>query len=112
MGIQEYRLREYVQAERIEHSGTVFTSHGPVFGKEGDYLLHRSGRVVYVVADAFEDKYEPVPEDVSEARKFVPGGKTVDQVLEFLKENPDEVERVKKLEREGGSRKGILEYEV
>jgi hypothetical protein len=110
--IKEYRSRDYVRAERIETSETVFLTSGVMFGHEGDYLVHREDGVYYADGAAFEALYEPVPEEVSEARKFTPDGKTVEEVVRFFAEYPDEIDRVKELEAKGGSRKGIMEYEI
>lgn len=112
MSVQEYRRREFIRAERIAENGVVFTARGAVWGNEGDYLVHRDGEVWYCDQESFEDEWEVIPKNVSEARKFTPDGKTVDQVLEFFRDNPDEVERVKGLERLGVGRKGITEYEI
>lgn len=110
---QEYRARESVRALKLTESDYVFTKNGKEFAREGDYLMEIPDDGVFLVSgEWFDEKYEPIPEAVSEARKFTPTGKTIPEVLEFLKENPDEIERVKQLERDGGSRKGILEYEV
>lgn len=112
MSVQEYRVRDYVRAERIPEDGTVFLSSGAVHGREGDYLVHREDGVYYADAESFEAVYELVPESVSAARKYSPDGKTVEEVIQFFRENPDEVDRVKRLEAAGSSRKGILDYEV
>jgi hypothetical protein len=109
---QEYRKREYVKALKLTESDYVFTTNGKEFGREGDYLMQTEDGTYLVSGEWFDEQYEPVPEEVTEARKFVPAGKTVEQVIEFLRENPEEIERVKQLERDGGSRKGILEYAV
>lgn len=110
---QEFRARETVKAIRLTEDGYVFTKNGKEFGRVGDYLQDVPNDGVFLVSgEWFDENYEPIPEAVTEARKFSPTGKTIPEVLEFLKENPDEIERVKQLERDGGSRKGILEYEV
>lgn len=110
---QQYRSRHAVTALKLEESEYVFTTRGKEFGNVGDYLLKSTeGYVTLVDQESFDNMYEPVPNEVTEARKFSPTGKTIPEVLEFLKGNPDEIDRVKQLERDGGSRKGILEYEV
>jgi hypothetical protein len=110
---QEFRSRHYVKALKLTETENVFTTSGKEFAEAGDYLLKTADNLVYLVKeDAFDDMYELVPEGVSEARKFTAEGRTVEEVLNFFKSNPDEVSRVKALEAEGASRKGILDYEV
>lgn len=110
---QEYQAREFVKALKLTEDDNVFTTNGKEFGRKGDYLMQVPDDGTYLVAgEWFDEKYEPVAEKLSEARQFTPAGKTVEEVVSFLKEFPEETERVKQLERDGGSRKGILEYEV
>jgi hypothetical protein len=110
---QEYRHRQTVSARRLEEDETVFTKNGAEYGREGQYLVHVPNDGVYLVGgEYFEEHYELIPESVSEARKFTPEGKTVEQVLEFMREHPEEIDRVKKLEAKGVGRKGIMEYAV
>jgi hypothetical protein len=107
--VKEYRYVKTVRAERVNESGNVITNTGPVFAAEGSYLVYaETGGFKVVDGDVFEKGYSEVKRD----SEFVPQGKTVDQVVDYLKENPDDIERVKQLERDGASRKGILEYEV
>jgi hypothetical protein len=74
----------------------------------GDYLVYlNGGGCVVVQGDVFDDIYAEVKGD----SEFHPAGNTVEQVLEFLAENPDQADRVKQEERDGGNRKGILSYE-
>lgn len=110
--ILEFRPREILRAERVEEFARVVTINGVEEAKPGEWLAYVPGGVQILANSYMEREYELVPESVSESRKFTPGGKTVDEVLEFFREYPEEVERVKQLERDGGSRKGILEYEV
>lgn len=109
--VQEYRHREFVRAEKLEGNGTTFTGNGVVEYHEGDYLVYGEKGTVLVKGSVFEREFVLLEESVREARQFTPAGKTVEAVLEFLKENPDEVSRVKELEASGGKRRGILEYE-
>lgn len=110
---QDYRSRHAVKALKLTETENVFTTSGKEFAEAGDYLLKSADGLVYLVKeDAFDDMYELVPEAVTAARAFTPDGKTIPEVVEFFKDNPDEIERVKQLERDSGSRKGILEYEV
>lgn len=109
--VLEYRHRDYVKAERLENDGNVYLSGGKSFGKAGDYLVYEANGTRLVKGAEFEREFVVVEESISESRKFSPLGKTVDEVLEFLREFPDEIDRVKQEERDGGSRKGILDYE-
>lgn len=111
MSVQEYRLKNHVIAERIPEGGEVFTVRGKEFANEGDYLVHSLGATL-IPGSVFDAQYEVVPDSIVQARKFNPDGKTVDEVLNFFRENPDEIERVKELERGGGNRKGITDYEI
>lgn len=107
--VHEYRLRNFIRAEKLETNQRVMTTNGAVNAKAGDYLVY--GVNVCVVNGAeFENEYSLVEESVSESRKFSPVGKTVEDVLKFLREYPDEVDRVKEIEKAGASRKSILEY--
>lgn len=109
--VLEYKHREYVKAEKLDKDGNVYLAGGKSPAKTGDYLVYEEKGTRLVKGEDFERDFVLVEESVSEARKFSPIGKTVDVVLEFLHEHPDEVDRVKQEERDGGSRKGILEYE-
>lgn len=103
-----YRVKGTISAERVEEASRVMTTSSVAWANEGDYLVHDNGTVL-VSKDEFERIYEEVSDEGD--KEFHPAGKTVPQVLEFLDENPDQVERVKQDERDGGNRKGILEYE-
>lgn len=109
--VRDYKKRDYVRAELIETDSQVGTRDGMRGAKAGDYLVYESAGTRVVKGSVFNAEFVLVESEESEARQFSPGGKSVEEVLEFLKENPDEVERVKQLERDGGSRKGILNYE-
>ena len=89
----------------------VGTRDGVRGARAGDYVVYGNDGTRIVKGSEFDAEYVLVETEESEARKFTPAGKSVEDVVEFLKENPDEVERVKQLERDGGSRKGILNYE-
>ena len=52
------------------------------------------------------DGGEPPPEGDT----FDPGEHTVDEVLQYLEDNPDEVDTVLDLESEGKARKGVLAW--
>lgn len=108
--VQEYRARGTIRAEKVEEDTRIVTVHGVENVKAGDYLVYQSGGVSVMSGAAFEKEYVVLEESVSEARKFTPAGKTVEVVLEFLKANPDEIERVRELEEDGASRKKILDY--
>jgi len=61
-----------------------------------------------MAGEDFDAEYDEIQGDA----EFHPAGKTEDAVLEFLAANPDQVDRVKQEERDGASRKGILNYDV
>lgn len=107
--IQNYVSRRRVMAEKLESGEYVNSSTGRRWANSGDYVVY-TGEGAFIVPGAeFEREYELIPSEVS---KFSPEGKTIPEVLEFLKDNPGEVERVKELEAKSGNRKGIIEYEV
>lgn len=108
--VQEYRWSEILRAEIVEEDSRVNTLAGVEWAKAGDYLVHIDGGVKIATAEYWERMTEPVTEKESEARKFSPAGKSVETVVEFMKENPDEVDRVKAEEKSGGNRKGITEF--
>lgn len=110
--ILEYQSKRRLLAEKLESAERVNSSSGPRWANSGDYVIY-TGEGAYIIPGAeFEAEYELIPASVSEARKYTPDGKTVPEVLEFFRDNPSEVERVKELEAKSGNRKGILEYEV
>lgn len=112
MGVNEYRARNTVRAEQLEEGGNHVTANGVSYIPAGDYLVHIPGYGTRrVEKDAFESEYVVITDAEAEVRAYVPEGQTVEKVLEFLRDNPDEVERIKALESVAGKRKGILEYE-
>lgn len=104
---KEYRNKDTTKAMRLEESGTVGTYHGPVYAKEGDYLVRGEYGVYLVPGGVFDEIYVELEGD----NDWSPAGKTVEQVKEFLNENPDQVDRVRKLEFKGGNRKSVMEYQ-
>lgn len=110
--ILEYQSKRRIMAEKLESAERVNSSNGPRWANAGDYVIY-SGQGAFIIPGAeFEAEYEVIPESVSEARRYTPDGKTVPEVLEFFRDNPSEIDRVKGLEAKSGNRKGILEYEV
>lgn len=107
--VRDYKLREYVRAERVNETGWVNTRNGREFARHGSYLVYGNNGVRLVRGEAFEREYVEVDIAVAE---FNPAGKSVGEVVDFMRLNPDEIERVKDAERKGGNRKGILEYRV
>lgn len=105
-----YRSLEIVEAEKVEKRRKVVTVNGAEYVNPGEYLVRVPNGVQIVSGKYFESRYSLAEESISESRRFTPVGKTVDEVLEFFKEFPDEIERVKDLERNNGARKGILNY--
>ena len=108
--VKEYRYSEILRAELVETDARINTINGVEWVKAGDYLVHVENGVQIVSAEYWERVTVPVTQEESDARRYSPRGKQVDDVVKFLKENPDEVERVKAEEAEGGKRKGILEF--
>lgn len=110
--ILEYQSKRRIMAEKLEKAEKVNSSSGPRWANAGDYAVY-TGQGAFIIPGAeFEAEYEVIPESVSEARRYTPDGKTVPEVLEFFRDNPGEIDRVKGLEAKSGNRKGILEYEV
>lgn len=107
MSVVEYRKRARVVAEKVAESGPVSTANGAGYALEGDYLVYAITGVIVVNGAEFEREYEEIQGD----NDFHPAGKTVEVVLNFLREYPDEIDRVKEEEKSGAERKGILEYE-
>ena len=106
--MKEYRVKATVHAERVEENSRVMTNAGVQEVNAGDYLVYlNGGGTVVVQGDVFDDTYAEIKGD----SEFHPAGNTVETVLEFLKNNPDQIDRVKQEERDGGNRKGILSYE-
>jgi hypothetical protein len=107
--VKEYRVKATVQAERVEENSRVMTNAGVQEVNSGDYMVYlNGGGTIIVQGDVFDEMYAEVKGD----SEFHPAGNTVEQVLEFLADNPDQLDRVKQEERDGGNRKGILSYEV
>lgn len=107
--ILEYQSRRRLMAEKLESAERVNSSSGPRWANAGDYVVYTGEGAFIVPGHEFEAEYEVIPTEVS---KFSPEGKTVPEVLEFLKNNPGEVDRVKEIEAKNGERKGILDYEI
>lgn len=107
MTLIEFRPKGTIWAEKIEESARVVTILGPLDVTAGDYLIYTHEGVRVVNGVVFENEYEAVPEK----EVFHPSGNTVDVVVEYMNENPDEVARIIQEERDGASRKGITEYE-
>lgn len=107
MTLIEYRPKGTIWAEKIEETARIVTVLGPLDVTAGDYLIHTHEGVRVVNSVVFENEYEAVPEK----EVFHPAGSNVDEVVEYMRENPDEVARIIQEERDGASRKGITEYE-
>ena len=112
MTIQEYQSKRRVMAVQLDNAERINTANGPRSANDGDYVVYTGNGVVIMTEPEFEAEYELIPESVSEARRYTPDGKTVPEVLEFFRDNPSEIHRVKELEAKSGNRKGILEYEI
>lgn len=106
MTLIEYRPKGTIWAEKIAESARIVTVLGPLDVTAGDYLIHTHEGVRVVNGVVFENEYVAV----ESKPEFHPAGKTVDEVTSYLRENPDEVDRVIQEERDGASRKGIIEY--
>jgi len=106
MTIKKYRCKSVIQAEEIQQSGTISTSNGPQYAHKGDFLVYGLVSTYIVSRELFLQENEEVPE----SEEFNPAGKSATDVIQFMRENPDQVSRVKALENEGGKRKTILEF--
>ena len=101
-----YRRSGTVKAEQVSVTGPVSTGNGLGFANEGDYLVYGDQGTYVVTCGDFEDNWTEVKGDP----EYSPAGKTVDQVIDFMRENPDQVDRIKSEEKSGGQRKGILNF--
>ena len=71
-----------------------------VYWSQPNQQVVRDGEPVGIV----DDNPDPQTEG------FDPGEHTVDEVLQYLEDNPDEVDTVLDLESEGKARKGVLAW--
>jgi len=104
--MKEYRVKRNVFAEKVEESGRVNTPTGLQWAEAGDYLVHDDNGSHLEPGVEFEDVYVEIQGD----SEFHPAGNTVERVVEFLKENPDQAERIQAEELNGAKRKGIADY--
>lgn len=109
MTLSEYRPRGIVFAEKVDNDSRIVTVLGPIDVSAGDYLIHTHEGVRVVNGKLFENEYEKVS-DNSEPEEFHPAGKSVDVVTEYMRNNPNEVDRIIQEERDGASRKRITEF--
>lgn len=109
--VKRYRSRVEIQAERIEEAGNVATSIGVMSANVGDYLVYKTpGGTMLVDGESFQDQFEEMASEHSDG-EFTPIGKTVEQVIAYMAENPDDVTRVKMIEDDSPNpRKGIMGY--
>jgi hypothetical protein len=105
--VKEYRVKRTIKARRL-NAGVTGTSNGPVTVCDGDYEVYIDNRTFVMSKDVFEDTYEENEGD----NEYSPEGHTVEQVIEFMKENPDQINRVKQIEKQHGERKTIMEYKA
>ena len=106
MSLTEYRPKGTIWAERVAENSRIVTVLGPLDVSAGDYLIHTHEGVRVVNGVVFENEYV----EVETKPEFHPAGHSVDEVVSYLNDNPDEVDRVIQEERDGASRKGILSY--
>lgn len=104
--VKEYRARDNIRAKRIDKDCRVVADNRPRNVKAGDYLVYDAKGAHLVDGKEFEKLYREVEGD----SEFHPAGNTVENVVEFLKANPDQVDRVKAEEKKGANRKGIVEF--
>lgn len=109
MTVKTYRLNKTVEAEMVDNGGNYPTVSGLQWANPGDYLVYNGDGVRIVDGEHFRDNYEEIAEL---AEVFHPAGNTVEVVVEYLRNHPEEVDRVKEEEFAGAGRKGILEYSV
>lgn len=103
---KEYRPRENVFAKQLEKDCRIVADNRPRNAKAGDYVVYAKDGAHLVDGKEFERLYREVEGD----SEFHPAGNTVETVVEFLKANPDQVDRVKAEEKKGANRKGIVEF--
>jgi hypothetical protein len=128
MGVELYRHKVLVRAEKVEESGSVSTGTGPVHANAGDYLVYAESGITHLVSGPeFESGYERVG-DENDAEEFAaekeeekesekntiddydPSAHTIPDVLKYLETaNQEERERVFDAEADGEKRKGILD---
>lgn len=106
MTLIEFRPKGTIWAEKVEEDSRIVTVLGPLDVSAGDYLIHTHEGVKVVNGKVFENEYVAV----ESKPEFHPSGKTVEEVVAYLDENPDEIDRVIQEERDGASRKGIVSY--
>lgn len=107
MTVKTYRPSNTVEAEEIENGGNYPTVSGLQWGNPGDYLVYGSDGVRIIDGEHFRMHYEEVSVN---GEVFHPTGNTVEVVVEYMRNNPEEIARVKEEELAGASRKGILEF--
>jgi hypothetical protein len=102
-----YRSTEIIRAYRVEgESVRIPTVLGVMEARDGDYVALVEGGEQILSPDWFEANYSELRGD----NEFHPDGKTVEQVVEFMKLNPDQVPRIIAEENAGAGRKGITGY--
>ena len=106
MTLIEFRPKGTIWAEKVAEDSRIVTVLGPLDVNKGDYLIHTHEGVRVVNGVVFENEYVAV----ESKPEFHPSGKTVEEVVSYLDENPSEVGRVIQEERDGASRKGIVNY--
>lgn len=106
MTLVEYRPKSTVWAEKVDEDSRIVTVLGPLDVSAGDYLIHTHEGVKVVNGKVFENEYVAV----ESKPEFHPAGHSVDEVVSYLNDNSDEVDRIVQEERDGASRKGILNY--
>lgn len=105
--MKTFKHRDYVKADRVESACVVGTHTGPQTAKAGDYVMYVEDKGAFLVnGEDFDRDFVEIKGDPD----FHPTGNTVETVLAFLDDNPDEMTRIKGEESEGANRKGIMEY--
>jgi hypothetical protein len=105
--LKQYRDKNTVYAICLVNGGAIGLSSGLGFAGVGDYVIHENGTTRLIEKEDFESRYVELEGD----SEYSPVGKLVDDVVVFMKENPDQVDRIKELELAGAERKGIMNYE-
>lgn len=116
--METYRNREVVTAYQVGEPGeSVNTRNGLLWAPSGSWVVFAALGVVIVADKEFADRYAvwddsvPVALEPSTDVEFTPLGKTVDDVVEFMDQNPYDVRRIQAIEgATANPRKGIMNY--
>lgn len=109
--MKSYRNREVVTAYQIAEPGeAVHTRNGVQWAPSGSWAVFGPLGVEIVNDETFVARYAEW-ENQAEAVEFSPIGKTVETVVEWMEDHPEDVARVQEIEAgTPNPRKGIMSY--